>query len=286
MTKILMKRLRASLKRSRHSNDPERIVPGTPEWKVGYPGHIQRYQFAAQFMLAGARVLDAGCGSGYGAAHLVDHGASLVVAIDISQEALDVAQKHFSSNRIIWLQDDCHTLEATAQYAPFDMIVCLEALEHLRKPDHFLQQVTQALKQKGLFIVSTPNRILLNKLRGLSPNAPPLNPYHHREYTAEEFERLLQHSFYKVKLWYQCHSTTSRVRLSIEPALYVLWSNPFVRLGRWIQRVVRRRNIHSNLSDLLPPHEWEIVEANPGQDVTWSFIAVCQQPRSPKLCML
>jgi SAM-dependent methyltransferase len=268
------------------TGDPERIVPDTPNWERGYSDHIQRYEFVARNTPCGARVLDAGCGSGYGAAHLIDCGAGSVVAVDIATEALEVARQHFHRRQIVWLQDDCHTLEAVAPYAPFDVVCNLENLEHLRKPESLLARATQLLKPDGVLITTTPNRLLLNKLRGEKPDAPPRNPYHYKEYTASEFNTLLTAYFSDVAIWYQCHTVSSRNRLSLEQALYMIWSNPAVRLGRWLQRVMRRRQIPQTLDQILPPYhpEWEIVENDPGADVTWTFIGACRQPKNIFKC--
>jgi SAM-dependent methyltransferase len=212
----------------------------------------------------------------------VDHGARLVVAVDVAADALNLARQYFSRDQIIWLQDDCHVLKSVIPYAPFDVICSLENIEHLKEPEHFLRRVTELISPEGVLITSSPNRFLLNKLRGAEPNAPPRNPYHCREYTADEFKALLQGFFSDVTLWYQCHSLATRLRASLESALSVIWSNPAMRFGRWVQRVIRKRNIPRNLKELLPPEriEWEILQDDPGANVTWSFLAVCHQPKA------
>lgn len=262
------------------SEDPERIVPGGPEWERSYPDHIQRYAFAARELRVGARVLDAGCGCGYGAGYLAERGAGFVVGVDISEEALEHARRHFARANIVWLRDDCHTLEVAAQHAPFDLVCCLENIEHLAKPEKFLERVSDVLGHGAALVVSTPNRILVNKIRGAPSNAPPRNPYHHREYTEGEFRALLGQHFGEVKLSYQCHGMWTRARLALEPALQAVWTNPVMRLGRWMQRRLRGRNVPDSLEALLPSQlDWVILENNPGEDVTWAFLAVCRGQR-------
>ena len=144
----------------------ERIVPGTPHWDSSYPDHIQRYRFAAESIRPGSRVLDAGCGVGYGCAELVDRGAGSVVAVDISDDALALARHHFDRPNITWCQDDCHELTQAADHAPFDAVLNFENIEHLAEPERFVARAAMLLRPDGMLITSTPNRLLLNRLRG------------------------------------------------------------------------------------------------------------------------
>src|ERR1039458_5734453 len=74
----------------------ERVVPGkTPQFLV--LEHLVRYGFAARFA-GGCKVLDVGCGSGYGASSLAQE-ANLVVGIDSAPEALNYAQKNYQIGR-------------------------------------------------------------------------------------------------------------------------------------------------------------------------------------------
>lgn len=261
---------------------PERIVPGTAAWQIGYADHIQRYRFAQSFFRRGALVLDAGCGSGYGAAFLADSGARQVIAVDVAPEALELARQHFPREAVVWLQDDCHTLENAASFAPFDAICCLENIEHLAHPERFLAKAARLLAPEGVLVASSPNRVLTSRLYGNASGGAPQNPHHHREYSAEEFRALLERSFRDVRFSYQCHATATRVRLAIEPVLQALWTNPMMRAGRWLQRVLRGRNVPESPDALLPPlhGEWVVLDSNPGEDVTWVFLAVCREPKA------
>jgi hypothetical protein len=68
--------------------------------------------------------------------------------------------------------------------------------------------------------------------------------------------------------------------MAVEPVLQALWSNPMMRLGRWVQRVLRGRAVPDLPDALLPPlhGEWVVLDANPGEDVTWVLLAVCREP--------
>jgi 2-polyprenyl-3-methyl-5-hydroxy-6-metoxy-1,4-benzoquinol methylase len=259
-------------------DEVERIVPGTPAWDELYPEHIQRYDFVARYLLAGARVLDAGCGVGYGSAFLADRGAGSVVAVDISEEAIRTARARFSRERIRWVQDDCQTLEQVRAFAPFDLICNLENLEHLREPDRFLSRAAALMAPDGLLVTSTPNRIGVNRLRGVRADAPSVNRFHEHEYTAAEFLEMLSRHFEDVRLSAQTLAPVERMHF--EPILSALWSNPAVRLGRWMQRAIRRRPVVEDLRDLLPPRRYQILDANPDPDLAITLLGECRQPRA------
>src|SRR5450755_3241426 len=70
----------------------ERVIPGQVDADL-LNEHLARYAFAAR-LARGKRVLDAGCGTGYGAAELVAS-ALLVVGADIAAEAVDFARRHY-----------------------------------------------------------------------------------------------------------------------------------------------------------------------------------------------
>ena len=71
----------------------ERVVPGQVDVDL-WNEHIARYAFAAR-LCRNRRVLDAGCGTGYGSAELALN-AQLVTGIDVSAEALAYAAENFN----------------------------------------------------------------------------------------------------------------------------------------------------------------------------------------------
>ena len=263
------------------SHEAERIVPGTRLWDELYPEHIQRYEFTALRMAPGAGVLDAGCGSGHGAAYLLDRGAGAVVAVDLSAEAIQTARTHFDRPGITWVQEDCHTLEEAGKHGPFDLVCNLENLEHLADPDRFLGRVTELLRPEGVLITSSPNRIGVNRLRGVNADAPTSNPFHFREYTVGEFHALLSRYFERVTLSYQ--TLVPLERMVVEPALSALWHNPAMRFGRWLQRVIRRRPMIERLEDLLPPRRYAILAEDPGAMLVITHLAECRGPRRTRV---
>jgi len=93
------------------------------------------------------RVLDAGCGSDTNLA--LPHGAH-VVGVDISADALE--QNTHVDERIV---GDLETIELPP--AGFDLIVCWDVLEHLRRPERALRTFAEALAPGGLLVLGVPN---------------------------------------------------------------------------------------------------------------------------------
>ena len=87
----------------------ERMVPGTRKWASGYAEHIARYMFIGN--VQGKRVLDVGCGVGYGADYLAKKGAAEVVGVDYSDEALTYAKEHYIAPNLAFFKDDAQKLE-------------------------------------------------------------------------------------------------------------------------------------------------------------------------------
>lgn len=214
----------------------ERIEPGTIEWDAFYANHIVRYQFAEKY-IAGkniTRLLDAACGVGYGANYLsAVLAAGTVVAVDRSAHALQIANKKFSSKNLEFLEDDCHTLAAAAKKGPYGCVVSFETLEHLPKPEAFLKACHHNLLDKGLIIISTPNKMVS------SPDSLEWE-FHEKEYTAAEFYGLLASSgFSNIKLFGQQLNLKGKIKNEIRSDLNRILSNPFVRAGAWIQQKLR-----------------------------------------------
>jgi len=166
----------------------ERLVPEVHQGQVAYLEHLLRYRFCAQFV-RGRRVLDVATGSGYGAQALAQAGAALVVGLDYDPQAIGYARQHYPGPAFVVA--DAHHLPFPP--AAFQVVVSLETIEHLERPEAFLDEVRRVLAPGGLLILSTPQKGVY----------PPGNPYHVREFTVEELASLLQARFPEVELWFQ-----------------------------------------------------------------------------------
>jgi ubiquinone/menaquinone biosynthesis C-methylase UbiE len=174
----------------------ERVVPGEVEADL-WNEHFGRYAFAARLSRM-KRVLDAGCGMGYGSAELARVAAS-VVGVDISGDAVASARERYVLPRVTFLQGSCASLPFRA--ASFDLVVAFEVIEHLKEWREFLAEARRVLAPGGQCLISTPNRDYYTDSRGRS--GP--NPYHHHEFSFEEFRQELLAVFPHVALFLQNH---------------------------------------------------------------------------------
>jgi len=110
--------------------------------------------------LAGKTALDVGCGAGLLAEPLARLGAR-VTGIDASWELVDVAREH---SRAMGLEVDYRAGDVQALHGTFDLITCMEVIEHVADPAAFLAALARRLAPDGLLILSTPNATGWSKL--------------------------------------------------------------------------------------------------------------------------
>jgi len=108
--------------------------------------------------LRGASVLDVGCGGGILSEAMAMRGAR-VLGIDLSQAVLDVAELHALESKVaIQYRSVAAEDLATAQPDSFDLVTCMEMLEHVPDPAASLRALANLVRPGGDVIVSTLNR--------------------------------------------------------------------------------------------------------------------------------
>jgi SAM-dependent methyltransferase len=112
------------------------------------------YAFAAGYA-GGQRVLDLGCGTGYGSARLAAAGAASVVGIDSDAKSLAYARRRFTGPRFVngspeELPEDVGTDDRV------DRIIAADLLAHLKTPAAVLDRAIRHLAPEGLLLAAVP----------------------------------------------------------------------------------------------------------------------------------
>jgi len=111
--------------------------------------------------LAGRRALDVGCGAGLLAEPLARLGAE-VTGLDAAAENVAVAARHAEGAglAVTYRHGELAALEAE----PFDLVTCMEVIEHVADKPAFVAQLARHLAPGGLLVLSTPNRTAASRL--------------------------------------------------------------------------------------------------------------------------
>jgi ubiquinone/menaquinone biosynthesis C-methylase UbiE len=142
------------------------------------------YHWVNRYINPGHKVLDYGCGSGYGTSQL----SGQAVGVDVSEEYLAYARKQHpeipfhKSDGILPFADDS-----------FDVVTSIQVIEHV-EPVGYLLEAERVLKPNGLMLVITPPR----EIR-LFPWQRPWNPFHITEYSKERLTAAMDDHFEHVE---------------------------------------------------------------------------------------
>jgi 2-polyprenyl-3-methyl-5-hydroxy-6-metoxy-1,4-benzoquinol methylase len=158
------------------------------------------------------------CGEGYGVDVLARR-ARRVTGVDANPEAHEHARLKYTRPGVSFVRD---LVESYAE--PCDAVVFLQTIEHVPDPESVLRHFRDLLRPGGAVYVSTPNLLTL---------APPGaeksdNPWHLKEYRAEEFRALCASVFGRVEL---CGLFHARMLLVHELALRAGWDRVHAALG-------------------------------------------------------
>jgi SAM-dependent methyltransferase len=172
----------------------ERVIPGQVNDDL-WSEHVARYAFARRYA-DGKRVLDAGCGTGYGSAELAQ-AAATVTGVDISADAIEYASASYPIPGLRFLESSCIAMPVPPESV--DLVIAFEVIEHLTDYRAFLNECARVLTREGLLIVSSPNKRYYAETRA----ATGPNPFHEHEFEAGEFVRELERVFPNVRLLLQ-----------------------------------------------------------------------------------
>ena len=218
----------------------ERVIPReSGHWKsmkkyLIYLRHLAVYTYA-QPLTANRIVLDLGCGTGYGT-QLLAESAAFVGGLDRSLELTWQISSPYDRARFLW---------ADAVYLPFadgtfDLVTSFQVIEHILDTDRYLEEIWRVLADRGILVISTPNKCLR-----LLPFQPPRNPFHIREYSPKELYTLLSVHFRIVSLQ-GLHCTPAIRAIELER----LKQNPLNVYARLILKAILPRSLIARLKPM------------------------------------
>ena len=159
----------------------ERTAPGIWHENYWFARHDAAYRWITANLPSTGRVLDAGCGEGYGAELLRLAGADSVTGLDYEDTTLRHVQRVYPQLNVV----QGNLVQTGFAAGTFDFITSLQTIEHLWEQPRFVAECARILASDGTLVLSTPNRLTF----------PSGNWYHTRELTAAEFTELVEPAF-------------------------------------------------------------------------------------------
>tara|TARA_R110002110_G_scaffold153812_4_gene347361 strand:- start:463 stop:1230 length:768 start_codon:yes stop_codon:yes gene_type:complete len=115
--------------------------------------------------LTGRTALDIGCGGGLVAEPLARMGAQ-TLGIDLVTDSIEAAGRHADGLDLPLAYRIASVEELAAEGRDYDLVTCLEVVEHVANPEAFLASVTRLVRPGGLLVLSTLNRNLASLALG------------------------------------------------------------------------------------------------------------------------
>ncbi len=196
----------------------ERTLPDVPAENYWFRRHLAVYEWIAA-RVSGQRVIDMACGEGYGS-DLLSRSAAAVVGVDASPEAHEHARLRYARENLRFERD---MVQSYGEDASCDAVVFLQTIEHVQDPVTVLRSFDRILARGGVAYISTPNLLTLAPA-GASKSE---NPWHLKEYQAEEFRGVCAVVFDCVELLGVFHAGKLRLH---ELALRLGWDAIHPRL--------------------------------------------------------
>jgi len=145
------------------------------------------YAYVKAAEMISGDVLELGCGAGRGM-ELVAQAADNYTGIDKNSDLLASHRKQYPN--FTFLEQNIPPFKGIEDNS-FDYVITFQVIEHIEDDHLFVKEIKRVLKPNGKAIITTPN-IEMSLTR---------NPWHVREYTAQEMENLMLKHFEKVALF-------------------------------------------------------------------------------------
>ena len=161
----------------------ERTAPGIWHENYWFARHDAAYRWITANLQVGVtgRVLDAGCGEGYGAELLRLAGAGSVTGLDYEDTTLRHVRRAYPQLNVA----QGNLVQTPFRSNAFRLVTSMQTIEHLWEQPRFVAECVRILEPHGTLVLSTPNLLTF----------PTGNWYHTRELTAAEFVELVEPIF-------------------------------------------------------------------------------------------
>lgn len=196
----------------------ERTLPDVPAENYWFRRHLAVYEWIGARVI-GRRVIDMACGEGYGS-EVLSRGASSVLGVDANPEAHEHARLRYQRQNLTFERG---LVETHGEPGAFEAVVFLQTIEHVQDPAAVLEYFRSLLAPGGVAYISTPNLLTLAREGAKKSD----NPWHLKEYRAEEFKALCRQVFPEVEVWGLFHAGKLRWH---ELALAYGWDQVHARL--------------------------------------------------------
>lgn len=159
--------------------------------------HLHRYAIVSNY-ITGKVVLDIASGEGYGS-NLMSEKASFVYGVDIDDNTIDKAKLKYKKKNLEFKTGRAN--EIPIEDNSIDVVVSFETLEHHDRHDEMMFEIRRVLKQNGLLIISTPDKLYYSDVRKFK------NEFHVKELYKKEFKNLIETNFSRIQLLTQTYSS-------------------------------------------------------------------------------
>lgn len=243
----------------------ERTLPGIPDEAYWFQRHVVAYRLAAA-AAAGRTVLDAGCGEGYGLQMLADAGARRIIGTDLDDTVVaHVAATYARPGSRVEVHA-CELMSLPLADGEVDLTVSFQVIEHLHDIPGYLASLRRVTRPGGEVWIATPNRLTF------TPGSDtPVNPFHTREFTAEELAVECERAGFTVACMLGIHH--GRLLRGVEAATRrtipdLLAAGTPEQWPRWLRRLVHR----------VRADHFEV--RTDDLDASLDLLAVCRVPRT------
>jgi len=161
--------------------------------------HLTRYKYVLReifkYKKRKWRLLDFGCGSGYGTAMFAKY-CQKAYGLDRSKIAIEYAAHKYGEDNLVFISGNALNRETLRKLGKqkFDLIVSFDVIEHIKDYKKYIKNAYYLLAKNGRLIIETPNRLIGEKYH------QKMNEYHIKEFSPAELKHALKRKFRYVKL--------------------------------------------------------------------------------------